>query len=150
MRLSTGVTAVETCTGAFLDPLLGFKIRGATTSKDFEVDTEHGSIGKDRDNFGAKSSGAVETPSEHRGVTVARPVQGAQMSVKKHEATPVESAQAASAVIAEEPWDESVLSKAVVERMDRIAGNREGAIAFLRKGGFLDDEGNLSPRYRPG
>jgi dihydroorotate dehydrogenase len=36
-RLDTGVDAVEICTGAFLDPMIGFKIREASSASDLDL-----------------------------------------------------------------------------------------------------------------
>jgi dihydroorotate dehydrogenase (NAD+) catalytic subunit len=59
-RLNTGVNAVEICTGAFLDPLLGFKIRQATSVGDLELEQNHELIGEDRTKVELQRPGIAE------------------------------------------------------------------------------------------
>lgn len=41
-----------------------------------------------------------------------------------------------------------VLSRQILARVDHIAKDKKKAVAFLKKGGFLDSEGKLSAKYR--
>lgn len=143
--LGTGVTAVETCTGAFLDPLLGFKIRQATSVEQFELDSGRDSMEGDRINFGAKDSGAVEAAPTSGGVAAARPVQGAQMS---NDAPHVRTVPRRESAVTDPARREEVFSRAAIERVDQIAKDREKALDFLKKSGFVDDDGKLAARYQ--
>ena len=42
-----------------------------------------------------------------------------------------------------------LISEATLAYVDEIAKDKEKAIAFLKKGGFFDEEGNLAAKYRP-
>ena len=54
-RLSSGVDAVEICTGAFLDPLVGLKIRNASSAT---ADESIRGTMKKESSMGAASSGS--------------------------------------------------------------------------------------------
>lgn len=53
------------------------------------------------------------------------------------------------AASAEKRTDDHPFSPRIVAKVGRISKDRKKAIAFLKKGGFLDAHGNLSVKYKP-
>ena len=41
-----------------------------------------------------------------------------------------------------------VLSRGVLAKVDKIAKSKKQSIAFLKKGGFLNQQGKLAAKYR--